>query len=697
MMHEEEIRELKFHAPHLKLRELVSGDEDTKLNALKKAPRKNPLCDGRYDSVQTERLEKLKLVGLDRCEPSDKWRDLMLRKPRRVPRYLREDFPKVSMAGSANMDGITLKSARRKRRRARRKAKQHKATVCIAAPKIPPPPELSKLLRERLKGRTCRTQAVSTEMSSGLESLLYAPAPPRIPKPRDLGPRGGGASLLRAPGSAVLRINDKLMNLQPAKAAAAFLDTVEEREASQQDKMHRERTELREKGQDYVFSNVKTLQKSADEHRLEDEERRRNLMAELQASLEKARQRKSELDAERAAKIQLLIIKHKSEAERQAMRTQKQHEAHAYLVAIVNALCGSKLKSVAQSLGTRRRLREATVRIQRNIRMWRAMRQVQVYREAKERIVRFFRSVVFWRKKRRQRWYAQSILQFLVDNRVNFGQIIRDYRYRVIKCQRFARMFLSCTQARVAALTRIWVHQERRLVAKARALHLKTLEKHTNRLEEEAHALQKTAFHEQMSAKWMRQITLPEQVCARGDTETKDGTVRFPVGMHLKVRQENSPSARVEAQYKAQISKNVNFIMDFFLNEEFQSRLARERAQPLSFPPVSREIRYEILRDVVSHARSAHQLRMAKLKRERKVLETQKVKVDISEAQKLLSEQTNIVTVTKTLFSDLGRQQIVLLFSTIDHRDIFRLVQKAQVQLVQTNSMKQLLFQVRYD
>ncbi|GBG28037.1 Hypothetical Protein FCC1311_042602 [Hondaea fermentalgiana] len=480
---------------------------------------------------------------------------------------------------------------------------------------------------------------------------------------------------------------------------------------------------MRAKGQDRILVNTKRVTCASEEYLASEAKRRETFMKDLRASLQRAKERKLLLEDARTERVTALVYRQKTEAERAALHEAKKQAGRQVLVMLVHALSGARVQALAQSLDYRRRLRNAAVRIQQSVRMWGAARHLQDCLAAKARIVRFFRTVVTFRRKRKEYWYAQAMLQFLVDNRMNFGQIMRDFRYRVIKCQRFARMFLACTQARVVALARVWTQQERRLAAKARSLKLQLLEKQSRRLRQEAESMRNSPRGaEYAAAKYLRQIEIPESLRAcmldpnslassesvasapgtgagtgvGAGTSVNDGALRFPVGLGLRSGREAS-SARVQAQYRKQVSQSSNYILDVFLNEEFQARLEQEKKRPLRLRPVPRRERYEILRDVISRARAAHQARMVKLQRERKVLETQKVKVDVSEAKKLLSEQSEVMNVTRALFSDLGRQPVLLLFSRLQEREIFRLVQSAQTRLAETRSMQQLIAQLRYE
>ncbi|CAK9013740.1 Uncharacterized protein SCF082_LOCUS12065, partial [Durusdinium trenchii] len=523
------------------------------------------------------------------------------------------------------------------------------------------------------------------------------------------------------------RLNERLMSMQVPGARRDFFEEVDTQQVRVCQSNRAFRRALREQGRDALRTNKEAVQKPAEAYLSEIAKRRAAMFKQLQQALDAANERRHEIEAARMERIAHLCKRDESKAATRAASKWDRLCASKLLQIVVLACHGAELDAVYHSLHLRKVFRAKAVIIQRTVRAHLRQKKIRDALAAKLRVTQFFRVFVVARKKRRRSWAAKTMLQFLQDCRLNVSKVMRDFRFRVIRCQRYVRDYIACTQARLLALNKMWGRQEKRLAERARALRVRQLEQHSMKLEQQASEMTKSNYHKQLASKWLRGVKVSPVVNDQVSL-TRTGKLYFPVHIRDRSRmkaasptgleQTPEPGDQVTARHAQQANENAQFVMDLFLNEEYRAKLLHERSKPVHLPPTPRNVRTRALRSILDQARAkaraARSLRLTNVDE----LESKKIKITIKGARNLLRElddaaseqraptdaaQTSthagpvaqgVQNVTLSMFSDLAAATVLQLFSQIDKQDLFRMVQQTQISMTRSKSVRELLAQV---
>jgi len=177
--------------------------------------------------------------------------------------------------------------------------------------------------------------------------------------------------------------------------------------------------------------------------------------------------RRDELRREQDAVLQGIINKHILKAEVE----ERNEVASKWLMLIANSSRILTLRSWHRDKNLRLAkspmCQAAAIVVQRAYLDWQRRRTHALHASSLEVVNRVVANFVAWRRAVRaeeRRLEAITIIQFIMRPNYQTGSKVRRailrFRYRVLRCQRFAREFLKCRESRLSGLSRIWVHVE---------------------------------------------------------------------------------------------------------------------------------------------------------------------------------------------------------------------------------------------
>lgn len=188
--------------------------------------------------------------------------------------------------------------------------------------------------------------------------------------------------------------------------------------------------------------------------------------AETNVRIVETQLRRKQLDEERQEELRYLINRREmaTEFKRKLERSMQLRAALCKLVIVAKAgkeisLC---LEAVQAQNQERRRKLVAAAIIQRRWKSTKAAETGAQYRNAVRVIRRFAVQAVELRRKRKLRDAVNIIHWFLTAyENANFQMVMRNYRYRVVNCQRYFRSYVEITKQRSRALKILWDKIER--------------------------------------------------------------------------------------------------------------------------------------------------------------------------------------------------------------------------------------------
>ena len=185
--------------------------------------------------------------------------------------------------------------------------------------------------------------------------------------------------------------------------------------------------------------------------------------AEKVAGAKKARQ---QLETERIEHLKFVMNK------KEYLLEQKRKEEHAALkiasfkLMMSNIVLASRVqvfeKRLIEERLKRQKRSQEIAKIQRNYRKSKAHIQGKRYRAAVKAVRKFALIATFTRRLKRKKKSADIIRLFLSQyQNADFVKLMKNYRYRVIQCQRMFRSYREITKARLKLLTLKWDKLER--------------------------------------------------------------------------------------------------------------------------------------------------------------------------------------------------------------------------------------------
>jgi hypothetical protein len=440
------------------------------------------------------------------------------------------------------------------------------------------------------------------------------------------------------------RVNARLAELQQPLAAVSFFRQVEQVEEEQREERRTTLQDRRASGLCRLDTNRRAVALSAESYAAMVAAKRAELLRRMETEVIKARLRKIVLEEARARSALELEQDLQSEGVKAELRRRRAAGATMWLRTAWLAVAARRLGEVCETLQQRKRLRGFAVVIQRRARVWLARRYARALRAAVTTLRSFVVRMVVWRRPLRRARAGRLLGQFLLDNRKNFLQVVRDWRRSLIKCQLAVRQFVECTHARVLALSKTWARLEKRLVKQAHREHRRRLDAAAAlRTDAEEHQPKSTIeFYKKLARNLARGVPVPAMLLPTSPAEER-------------------------------------------------------KAHKLAPAPLA--ARFPALRRLVAEARSRHRERLAELKRD-----SLKVTVDVSGAMRLLSEGASAASskdvlpdLTSALLPQKRSRPSVLLYSTLRSEELFKAVQAVHVGLAKTPSMRNIVEELRYE
>lgn len=688
--------------------------------------------------------EQEELQGKQQLPASKKKGKPSFRRRRKgVPSYLREDFPKYSLGKKASvLDKYSLgffpnrpKPAKKRRRRRSKKQMPKKPESIAMAEKRREKEHIADLYYNNIYNtKSPRRPQVRTSNQrhdvSQLMSVREIACSKPVVKVRGSEARVGEGDIIdagdqemsavpnpeigktRSLTAAERRINERIQEISVPAAASAFFKHVDKIQMMQKD-AHKSAVLLRRSsGKCALHQNMQAVQGMSEASYAEQMHlRRRALMDKLNEGIARAREKKQQYERDKQLRLHEMIERQRTTAEKREWRRARSASACGWMSALYSCKFASKLDKLAKSLQWRKVLRYKAIVIQRNVRIFLARRERFRLVWAKEIISRFLKKHFLPRRHELKARAACLIGTFLLDNQKNVLQIIRDWRRRVLRCQKVGRSFLMCTQARLNALSRLWTKHERVIANQARVERRRQLELQSKRLKHLSQEMQTSTFQKQMAKNWLRGVRVPDNL----GIPTKEGRLFFPVGVHQRHAQDaqqNGVTASVVAaaegrtdgihaqqkRYDERLNRNVRHVMDLYLNDEVQNKLEREKHKPLSLNPVPKAQRLVILRRFISETRKKHREESKELLRKhQEALQNQNV-VGVREARRMIraTDRASMDSATKKISVRDYRPPMVTMYTSISGEQMFQMVKTAQLAIRRSPSLTRIISDLEY-
>jgi len=592
----------------------------------------------------------------------------------RIPKYLREDFPAFSLQQTDDkvarlalgLENDLLKSymetdPKPKKRRSKKRNRK------LGKTKTQPQPRpdlllnfLNSVVDAKIETEQLTISDKPPQLDSRQESSDQCELNIKIPETISVETFQFSVLASKCTSGASKRIRDKIQDLQRNHMVEDFLHDAETTKRAK-DKLDRE-IFLSEKVLKPTPSHVQLIRMGTVHFVNHTKERQTSFLLKSAGAVVTARARRKERD-ERNCKLQ-------QESEQKTREDQLQKERMSALKElwcrhVFGIKYASKVKNAAQSVMLQRDKTRAARVIQRGFRKQLQLTKSREQARSFNLLSRVMLSFVYWRRKRRKVWAASQVVQFLMEYRMNFGKIMAGFRYRVIKCQRYIRQQIACTDARVDALSVIWSQQERVYAQKKKQKHLRLLQNNAHALMKQSDAITNPHVHKMLAAKRLRKLDVP--LLSNGkrvaDLNCKDDKLYFPGGCTQK-------------HLSRSLGSDAEYVMDMFLNDVVTTEMESLKEQPLVVEHANVSVRITSLKYLIQNIRRKHRVRLKHLKHEREVKESQRVKLGVEEAKWLLQNE-NISIVTRNMCSETARIPVMLLYSTVRSRDIYGLVYNA--------------------